>query len=253
MWTKRTTCARQNTLDWIGLVDVGSGSSLNYAQEMTAALHVIIGQLKRHLGVERVRLLDVPCGDLQWMSRFLQTRSDVDYTGVDIVPGVIDHHRTTFAGRPWKFVNLDVVSQPIDVADFDLVVTRMMMQHLNHADVLGILRKFSDVAGTPDRRPVFLLATTFPHTAVNSEPDVNSKTRFKLLNLEVDPFRLETPLCLFRDGPPHSVHFMGLWRLPVKAIAASSCRKPVAVSTPLSKRPMYSCVNWTLPRFPKVP
>ena len=62
--------------------DLGTGSSLDYAQEMTAALHIIISEIKRYFGIEQVRLLDVPCGDLQWMSRFLQTRSDVIYTGV---------------------------------------------------------------------------------------------------------------------------------------------------------------------------
>jgi len=76
-----------------------------------AALHVIIGQLKQYLGVDRVRLLDAPCGDMQWMSRFLQTRDDVDYTGMDIVGDIIKHHRAEFSDRPWKFLNVDVVSE----------------------------------------------------------------------------------------------------------------------------------------------
>ena len=228
-------------------MDLGSGSTLDYAQEMTAALHVVIGQLKRYLGVERVRLLDVPCGDLQWMSRFLLSRSDVDYTGVDIVADVISRHRATFRDRPtWKFVNVDVVSQPISVADYDLIMTRMMMQHLAHGDVIRILHHFSNISNP--RRPVkFLLATTFSNTEVNAQLPINSSGRFELFNLEISPFRLQPPLCLFRDGPPSSVHFMGLWRLPLRVIAESSCSKPVAVSTPLSKSPMYSCINWTLP------
>ena len=227
------------------LVGLGPGSALSYAQEMTAALHVIIGELKRYLGTERIRLLDVPCGDLQWMSRFLETRSDVDYTGVDIVSNVIEHHRLTFADRGWKFLNLDIVSQSINVADYDLIMTRMMMQHLTHTDVIRILHKFSNV--TTLQRPVFLLATTFPNTAFNRKLNVHDLNRYELLNLEIEPFRLETPLCLFRDGPPSSVHFMGLWRLPLKVIAKSSCEKPVAVSTPLSESPMHSCIEWTLP------
>jgi len=228
------------------IVDLGPGSSLDFAQEMTAALHVIIGELKRYLGTERVRLLDVPCGDLQWMSRFLQTRSDIDYTGVDIVSNVIEHHRSTFADRDWKFLNLDIVSQSINVADYDLIMTRMMMQHLTHTDVIRILHKFSNVTMV-HQRPVFFLATTYPNTAFNSKLDAQSLNRYILLNLEIEPFRLEPPLCLFRDGPHTSVHFMGLWRLPLKVIALSSCSKPVAFSTPLSKNTMYSCVNWGLP------
>jgi len=91
-----------------------------------AALHVIVGQLKQHLGVDRIRLLDVPCGDLQWMSRFLQSRTDVEYTGVDIIGDVIEHHRKTFSNRPWRFLNVDVVSEPIDVADYDLIMLRII-------------------------------------------------------------------------------------------------------------------------------
>jgi len=228
------------------LVDVGTGSTLDYAQEMMAGLHVIIGQLKRYLGVDRVRLLDVPCGDLQWMSRFLQTRTDVDYTGVDIVSSVIEHHRSKYSDRPWKFLNVDIVSESIDVADFDVIMTRMMMQHLTHGDVIHILHKFSNVTG-PRKHPVFLLATTFSNTAVNLKLNVDNSRRFELLNLEIEPFRLETPLCLFRDVPPESKHFMGLWRLPLRVVTESSCNStPVAVSTPLSRRPMYSCINWSL-------
>ena len=141
-----------------------------------------------------------------------------------------------------------MVSQPLDVADYDLVVSRMMMQHLNHADVIRILHNLSNITSHRRRHGggVFLLATTFSNTAVNAKLDVNNAMRYAMLNLEVDPFRLETPLCLFREGPPDATHFMGLWRLPVRAIAEGSCSKPVAVSTPLSKRPMFSCVNWTL-------
>ena len=101
---------------------------------MIAALHVIVDHLKRYLGTQRVRLLDVPCGDMQWMSRFLQTRTDVDYTGVDIVEKVIKHHRSKFANRPWKFMTLDIVSQPINMTDYDLIVTRMMICLLYTSD-----------------------------------------------------------------------------------------------------------------------
>jgi len=123
-----------------------------------------------------------------------------------------------------------------------------MMQHLAHGDVIRILQKFSNVSTTgPRRRPVYLLATTYPNTAVNARLDVHQPIRYVLQNLEVAPFRLEPPLCLFRDGPPKSEHFMGVWRLPLKAVAESSCRKPLTVSTPLSSRPVYSCTDWSLP------
>ena len=61
------------------------------------ALHSVINALKRRLGVTRVSLLDVPCGDMHWMKRFLVSRDDVEYTGLDIVPDLIAAHKRDFA------------------------------------------------------------------------------------------------------------------------------------------------------------
>ncbi len=36
--------------------------------------------------------------------RFLVTRDDVDYTGVDIVPELIESHRVTYKQFPWTFL-----------------------------------------------------------------------------------------------------------------------------------------------------
>jgi len=215
---------------------------MKYAGNTMAALQAIISQLKRYLRVERIRLLDVPCGDLQWMHRFLLTRSDVDYTGVDIVADIISHHREAFRGRPWRFLNMDVVSQPINVSDYDLIMTRMMMQHLNQSDVIRVLHNFSNITSR-QHRPVFLLATT------QSNTKVNTKIADAMHNLEISPFRLQPPICLFVDGAPgplNTLYFMGLWRLPLTVVAESSCSKPLAVTTYFSKIPMYSCINWTL-------
>ena len=183
------------------MLDEGPVATLEYTQEVIAALHVIIGQLKQYLGIDRVRMLDVPCGNMQWMARFLQTRPDVDYTGVDIVDAFIERHRDTFSDRrPWKFLNLDVVSDPVDVSQYDLIVIRAMLHLLTHGDVRRILHKVSNV--TANQRPAFLLATIFPYADVNRKVSVNSYGRREELNFEIEPFRLNTPLCLFRDGPP---------------------------------------------------
>jgi len=67
-------------------VYTGPGSTLDFATEAMAGLHVIITELKEKLGVQRIRMLDIPCGDMVWMRRFLEAREDISYTGIDIVP-----------------------------------------------------------------------------------------------------------------------------------------------------------------------
>jgi len=63
----------------------GMGATLHWSQEVIGTLHVLIERIKRERAVSRVRLLDVPCGDMAWMSRFLKTRDDIDYTGRTVV------------------------------------------------------------------------------------------------------------------------------------------------------------------------
>ena len=69
-------------------------------------------------------MLDVPCGDMNWMKRFLSARNDIDYTGIDIVPDIIEKHKKEFKGTPYKFINANIVK--VGLATFLLSV----MYHL---------------------------------------------------------------------------------------------------------------------------
>jgi len=59
---------------------------VEFSIEAMAGIHTVINEIKAKLGLDRISLLDIPCGDMRWMSRFLDNREDVDYTGIDIVP-----------------------------------------------------------------------------------------------------------------------------------------------------------------------
>ena len=87
----------------------GGGSSLKYTQEIMGTLHILINQIKAALNVDRISMLDVPCGDMNWMKRFLSARNDIDYTGIDIVPDIIEKHKEEFKGTPYKFINANIV------------------------------------------------------------------------------------------------------------------------------------------------
>jgi len=225
----------------------GGDVSRVYSVEAISALHVIINKLKGQYGLKKVRLLDVPCGDMQWMSRFLETRIDIDYTGIDIVEDLIKHHQRTYVGRPWTFRNADIVTDDFS-NDFDLIISRSMMQHLDNAAVFNILKKLS----VKVLHPSFLLATTFSNWPKNYELDTSLVDRSRPLNLEIAPFRLEPPVCLFKDGPiattKNHTNFMGLWRLPLMTVHESICSYKNVARFPTSLTPgiFYSCVNWKL-------
>lgn len=229
----------------------GEGATLPWAQETIAALHSIIDQLKQLLGVERVRLLDVPCGDMAWMSRFLQTRDDVDYTGVDIVPDIIRHHQQKFANYGWHFYVWDVVRDGLEFSNvsFDLILSRALLQHLYTADVLRTLAHFSTAPFKYGHR-VFLLTTSFLKHPRNKELEITDENpgRFRRLNLELPPVSLMPPLCLVRDGPPDAreawMMFLGLWELPLHKVL--DCWQFAAFTLKNSGQSLTSCVDWSL-------
>ncbi len=69
-----------------------------------------------------------------WMHRFLQTRNDILYTGMDIVPELIEQHKKTYSHfTQWQFVHQDVLESVI--GQYDLILSKEMMQHLYLADV----------------------------------------------------------------------------------------------------------------------
>src|SRR6218665_1906175 len=201
---------------------LGVGSTLRFAKEVIAGLHQIIVDFKLQTGLSRVRLLDIPCGDMAWMHRFLKTRDDVDYTGMDIVPELIYNNKKSFKRYPWKFIHQDIVEQPLNKS-YDIILCRMMLQHLYITDVLKILKRFSDSGSH------YLLTTNFYTVKGNTDlSKTPSKTRFRLLNLETPPFFLAPPKCIFRDGKEDkshdSLHFLGLWDLPLRKIRDCSVK-----------------------------
>ncbi len=169
----------------------GKGSSLHYSQEMSAVLHNVIGQVKVTLGVSRVHMLDIPCGDMAWMSRFLETRDDLDYTGVDIVPDLIENHKQIFKHKTnWRFLALDALEEPLPNGTH-IILCRMMLQHLFLSDIQRLLSKFSQSGAK------YLLATTFSRTDANAELITGDLDygRFRHINLEIPPVSLTPPLC----------------------------------------------------------
>ena len=223
--------------------------------ETMAQLHVIMEHLKIRYGLSRVRLLDVPCGDMLWMSQFLATRDDIDYTGIDIVPELINSHRRLFADRlTWKFHVVDIVRDGVgnwSTADggdgnYDLVLSRRMLQHLMLSDVMAVLSHLSTIRTGDVDRPAFLLASTFAHESTNRELVSGDAKRGQPLNLLIPPISLTPPLCLGRDYAHGVVSYIGMWSLPVRRVVGCEHTKPSAISVPGIPQKLYSCVDWSI-------
>ena len=81
----------------------GDGSNLANAKFAMRVLDKAVDLLKRHLRKNVIKMLDSSCGDMNWMKHFLENRTDILFTGYDIVPANIESHRRYFSGRNWNF------------------------------------------------------------------------------------------------------------------------------------------------------
>ena len=102
-------------------------------------------------------MLDSSCGDMVWMSEFLSDRSDVIFTGFDIVKMNIHNHGKRFRDKGWTFETHDIVTDSIE-SSYDLILSRHTTQHLQTDDVLKMLKNFINSSSK------FLLTTNYPKT-----------------------------------------------------------------------------------------
>ena len=177
----------------------GPGSTLS----QTEALRAELPALFRELGIQS--LLDVPCGDYNWMGR-LEYEFDA-YTGGDIVKSVVAENQERFTTPKRRFVHLDLMRD--DLPDADAILCRDCLVHFSDGDVRKALL---NVARSGAR---FFVATTYPG-AGESRNIITGE--WQPLDLEAAPFRLPSPLRVVSekhvepDGSP-SLKSLGVWRL----------------------------------------
>ncbi|KAI0235546.1 hypothetical protein LSAT2_013931 [Lamellibrachia satsuma] len=198
-----------NDESYDGLQSSGPGAMLRNAQGAIATLHSVVSRLKTHLGKANISLLDAPCGDFQWMRKFVMTRDDVHYTGVDVVPELIAHNAAKFGRRlpRVRFLLADVVKDGALQGGYDLIFSRDMLQHLWKVDAAAALGTWS-ASGSR-----FLLTTNYPDTKQNEEVQKHDLGgRRSSYNLEMAPFSLRSPICSSYDW---SIEHLALWSLPL--------------------------------------
>ncbi len=126
-----------------------SSSGPGSRRENTERLRAELPRLLSRLGVRR--LLDVGCGDFNWMR---ETDLGVEYyAGVDVVFDVVLGNRLRYGGPRRHFLLRDVIRDPLPRAD--LVLCRDVLIHFPDDDLLRALHAI--IAS----RSRYLLATTF--------------------------------------------------------------------------------------------
>jgi len=132
-----------------------------------------------------------------------------DYTGVDIVPSLIEANRRRVegAGSSARFIVGDITRDALPRAD--VVLCRDCLVHLSFANIARAVRNFRASGAR------FLLATTFPEWEQNQDCEDGD---WRALNMEKAPFNWPAPDALINERCEEGSggwrdKSLGLWRL----------------------------------------
>ena len=167
----------------------GVGSDVAAASEVATALP----ELLKELGCRR--LLDVGCGDWNWMRH---VELPCEYFGIDVVDEVIQANRP-FERPGVTFAVADAVTGPLPEAD--VVLCREVLFHLSFRDGLAVLRNIR-------ARASWLIATTDTSIWFNSDIPTGD---YRRLNLQRRPYRLRMPHRMISDDVVIPGRALGLW------------------------------------------
>jgi 2-polyprenyl-3-methyl-5-hydroxy-6-metoxy-1,4-benzoquinol methylase len=165
----------------------GSGSS----PEKTAALPAAIWSLIADY--EIASILDFGCGEISWMKPFATT-AEIIYTGVDVVPEVIEANRALGLNASFAVLDEDLI-----LPACDLVLCRDVLAHLSNATAIETLRRLKESGSR------WLLTT---HRATASNRDALNGG-FRPLNLCKMPFNFPAPRLVIPEG--HESKELALW------------------------------------------
>ncbi len=177
----------------------GPGSTVARTERLRPELSLLLKEVK-------VRsVLDVPCGDFNWM-RFTQLPS-IEYLGADVVPDLVRGNSLRYAGPGRTFVQINMLTGPLPRAD--LVLCRDGLVHFSFSDIARALRTIKKSGST------YLLVTTFCSYKRNRDAPTGS---WCPLNLEIAPFFFPPALRVLSDAPlPDGTYrdkSLALYRVP---------------------------------------
>ncbi len=176
----------------------GPGSNLRVTEAIRKAIPELIVEL------EVKSMLDIPCGDFNWMS---QLDLAVDYTGADIVDEIIQENLRKYVRPDRTFIKLDILKDTLPEAD--LLLCRDCLVHFSFSHILQSLRNIKS-SGCK-----LLLTTTF----INRKNNIDIPTgTWRPLNLQLAPFNLPPPMRLIDekytgDEGNYADKHLGLWRI----------------------------------------
>lgn len=167
-----------------GLWGQGEGSFHSGSGSVEAHAVAYVHALSRYIAENSIRrVVDLGCGDFAIGRKIAEL--GVDYTGVDVVPALIEHHSARYGSARVRFAHLDIVRDTLP--DGDLCLIRQVLQHLSNEQIAQILPKLA-------RYPHVLITEHYPGAGARVVPN-RDKTHGH-------DTRIEDDSAVFLDQPP---------------------------------------------------
>jgi hypothetical protein len=170
----------------------GFGSTLSATKSARNGLEGLISRFN----VET--LLDVPCGDFNWMQHL---RYEGNYIGCDIVADLVQRNQAKFGTMRRRFEHLDLCNDKLPEAD--LVLCRECLNHLSLDECLRAVHNLSQAAKE------VIVITHYPGTLENV--DQSASFRYRPLNYMLPPFNLRQPDEMIDEGDFEPGKVLAVW------------------------------------------
>lgn len=176
----------------------GFGSSI----EATAGARRAVAEIAERYSIGS--LLDVPCGDFNWMQHVDFPGS---YCGADIVRDLVAMNQLRYGNDRRRFIVLDVIHDPLPRTD--LILCRDCLNHLSLDEVVDALANIR-ASGS-----AYVALTQYPTTSTNRSQ--KSGFDYRPLNLERPPFNWPPPIEVWVEpGEPGKT--LALWRVGERTV-----------------------------------
>lgn len=189
-----------NDNSWNGRESLsGPGSDYEQTKYLIPELQALLKDL------EIKTILDVPCGDFNWMRRV--DLDGISYTGGDIVNKMIATNNKKHYTKNISFEIIDIVKDTLPKVD--LVMVRDCFVHLPNKDIMSAINNIID------SKSKYLLTTNFMWKTQKVNADIKVGD-WRRLNLEMEPFNFPYPIQIIIEGNIQSYDrdkTMSLWNI----------------------------------------
>jgi SAM-dependent methyltransferase len=160
----------------------GGGSLEHFGGPYAEAVNRFIAER----GIKTV--VDLGCGDFR-IGRRICEANQIRYIGVDIVPDLIAHNTSKFAGNGIEFKCVNIIDGQLP--DGQLCLIRQVLQHMSNGGIAGVLANCSKFPFLLVTEDVYSGKDMQPNLDVKHGPD-NRLFRKSGVYLDLPPFNLKT-------------------------------------------------------------